>query len=134
MLVFRQREIYKLAAFVNVFTKARIHFAAEIPVLMRALQDNYADLAGGVLLEGIAHLFRENVRLSVFPTPVTAMQEGLAAAVLTGWKWKEVNGFGGDRDIEPPDPMNHLYHYLIGSNFILPQELVSMRGSHLDAC
>jgi len=122
VLVFRQREIYKLAAFVNRFTKARIHFAAEIPVLMRALQDNYADLAGG-LLEGIAHLFRENVRLSIFPTPVTAMQEGLAAAVLTGWKWKEVNGFVGARDIEPPEPMSHLYRYLVGSQFILPMDL-----------
>ena len=121
VLVFRQREIYKLAAFVNRFTKSRIHVAAEIPVLMRALQDDYADLPGG-LLEGIAQLFRENVRLSVFPTPVTAMQEGLAAAVLGGWKWKEVNGFVGARDIEPPDPMNHLYRYLLGSHFILPMD------------
>jgi hypothetical protein len=122
VLVFRQRELYKIAAYINRFTKSRIHFAAEIPVLMRALQDNYADLGGG-LLEGIAHLFRENVRLSVFPTPVTAMQDGLAAAVLSGWKWKEVNGFVGARDIEPPEPMNHLYRYLIGSQFILPMDL-----------
>jgi len=121
VLVFRQREIYKLAAFVNRFTKYRIHVASELPVLMRALQDDYADLGGG-LLEGLANLFRENVRLSVFPTPVSAMKEGLASAVLAGWKWKEVNGFVGARDIEPPDPMNHLYHYLIGSHFILPMD------------
>jgi hypothetical protein len=122
VLVFRQREIYKLAAFVNRFTNARIHVAAEIPILMRALQDNYADLEGG-LLEGIARLFRENVRLSVFPTPVSAIHEGLAAAVLTGWKWKEVNGFVTARDIEPPEPMMHLYRYLLGSQFILPMDL-----------
>jgi hypothetical protein len=89
---------------------------AGLSVLIRALQDNYNDL-DGTLLEGIARLFRENVRLNVFPIPATSMKD------LESWKWKEANGLVGVRDIEPPAPLNHLYHYLPGSGFIQPGEL-----------
>jgi hypothetical protein len=119
VLVFRERELYKMGAFVNRFTKARIHFAVELSVLVRALQDNYKDLDGS-LLEGIARLFRENVRVNVFPMPATAAKDWYAA---TGWKWKETNGLIGAQDIEPTEPFNHLYRYLIGSELILPREL-----------
>jgi hypothetical protein len=122
VLLFRERELYKMAAFVNRFTKARIHFAAGVPVLIRALQDNYKDL-DGALLEGIARLFQENVRLSVFPMPAPAIKDLEAGAPGSGWKWKEVNGVIGAQDIEPPEPLNHLYRYLLGSKFILPKEL-----------
>jgi hypothetical protein len=121
VLVFHERELYKMGAFVNRFTKSRVHFAVELSALVHALQDNYQDL-DGVLLEGVARLFRENVRLSVFPVPSQALEEGSAPA---GWKWKETNGLVGARDIEPAEPLNHLYRYLVGSGFILPNELAS---------
>jgi hypothetical protein len=121
VLVFHERELYKMGAFVNRFTKSRVHFAVELSALVRALQDNYQDL-DGVLLEGVARLFRENVRLSVFPVPTQALEEGSAPV---GWKWKATNGLVGARDIEPAEPLNHLYRYLVGSGFILPNELAS---------
>lgn len=121
VLVFRERELYKMGAFVNRFTKARIHFAVELSLLVRALQDNYNDLDGS-LLEGIARLFRENVRVDVFPVSVVATKHWHA---VTGWTWKETDGLVGARDIEPAEPLNHLYRYLIGSEFILPRELVT---------
>jgi hypothetical protein len=121
VLVFHERELYKMGAFVSRFTKSRVHFAVELSALVRVLQDNYDNLDGS-LLEGIARLFRENVRLSVFPMPVTAMKDSDAA---DGWKWKESNGLIGARDIEPPEPLNHLYRYLIGTGLILPKELAA---------
>jgi hypothetical protein len=119
VLVFRERALYKMGAFVSRFTKARVHFAVELSVLVRVLQDSYKDLDSS-LLEGIARLFRENVRVSVFPMPAAAMENSDLAA---GWKWKEANGLISARDIEPPEPLNHLYRYLIGSGLILPREL-----------
>lgn len=124
VIIFRQRELYKMGAFVNRFTKARIHFAVGLPMLIRALQDNYNDLDGS-LLEGIARLFRENVRASVFPMSAAMMKDWQPAAAISGWKWKEVNGLIGAGDVEPPEPLNHLYRYLIGSGFILPTELAA---------
>jgi hypothetical protein len=119
VLVFRERELYKMGAFVSRFTKSRVHFAVELSVLVRVLQHSYNDLDSS-LLEGIARLFRENVRVSVFPMPAAAIKDSDTAA---GWKWKEANGLVGARDIEPPEPLNHLYRYLIGSGLILPREL-----------
>jgi hypothetical protein len=119
----RERELYKMAAFVRRFTQARIHFAAGLPVLIRALQDNYEDLEGA-LLEGIARLFRENVRLSVFPMPAAAWKDLEACGSVSGWKWKEVNGSIRAQDIEPLEPLSHLYRFLIGSEFIQPKELL----------
>jgi hypothetical protein len=119
VLVFHDQELYKMGAFVNRFTKAPIHFAVELSTTVRAMQENYKEL-DGALLEGLARLFRENVRLSVFPIPAATMKERLA---VPGWKWKETNGLVGANNIEPPEPLNHLYRYLIGSGFILPKEL-----------
>jgi hypothetical protein len=83
------------------------------------LQYSYNDLDSS-LLEGIARLFRENVRESVFPMPAAAIKDSDMAA---GWTWKEANGLVGARDIEPPEPLNHLYRYLVGTGLILPKEL-----------
>ncbi len=52
--------------------------------------------------------------------PAAEMKDSDSAA---GWKWKEANGLIGARDIEPPEPLNHLYRYLIGNGLILPREL-----------
>jgi hypothetical protein len=119
VLIFHDRELYKMGAFVNRFTKAPVHFAVELSTLVRALQDNYKDLDGS-LLEGLARLFHENVRLSVFPTPAAAMKDRLAAS---DWKWTEANGVIGAADVEPAEPLNHLYRYLVGSGFILPMQI-----------
>jgi hypothetical protein len=115
VLVFHDRELYKMGAFVNRFTKAPIHFAVELSTTVRAMLENYKEL-DGALLEALARLFRENVRLSVFPIPAATMKDWFAAS---GWKWTETNGLIGANNIEPPEPLNHLYRYLIGSGFIL---------------
>jgi hypothetical protein len=52
--------------------------------------------------------------------PAAAIKDSDAVA---GWKWKEANGLVGARDIEPPEPLNHLYQYLIANGLILPKEL-----------
>jgi hypothetical protein len=119
VLVFHDRELYKMGAFVNRFTKAAVHFAVELSSLVRAFQDTYKDL-DGALLEGLARLFHENVRLSVFPTPAAALKDRLAAS---DWKWTEANGVIGVSDVEPAEPLNHLYRYLVASGFILAQEI-----------
>jgi hypothetical protein len=60
-------------------------------VLVRVLKDRYKDLAG-TLLEGIARLFTQNVRLSVYPMAWEEVQKRVKMAGLTGWRWKEIDG------------------------------------------
>jgi len=124
VLVFREQELYKMCAFVNRFTKARIHFAVGLSTTIWALQDRYKDL-GGSLLEGLAKLFRENVRLSVFPMPEAKLQQLQASGKMTGWKWKAVDGLVHANELHPPEPLDYLYQYLLGCQFIVPMRPVA---------
>src|ERR1700754_3530118 len=81
VMLFRSQELYTMSAFANRYTKLRIHFAIGLTVLLRTLQDSYQELEGA-LLEGIARLFRENVRLCVYPMPVEELRARLTADQL----------------------------------------------------
>ena len=119
VMVFRDLELYKMSTFVNRFTKCRIHFAAGLSILVRAMQDPYEDLAGS-MLEGIARLFRLNVRLSVFPMSEADLKEWLKAVSVTGWEWQASDGVVHASKLRPARPLDYLYQYLIASRFIIP--------------
>ena len=90
VMLFRAQELYKMSAFANRYTKSRIHFAIGLSVLLRVLKDSYKELTGA-LLEGLALLFKQNVRLIVYPMTTEELR-GRATAELTGWRWKETDG------------------------------------------
>jgi len=119
MLVFRQRELYKMSAFVNRFTKSPIYFAIELSLLIRALHDNYEDLPG-TLLEGVATLLQQNVRLTVHPMRSANLENSLRNHGVGGWRWREKEGMVCAADLRPEEPLEHLYQYLLGSKFIVP--------------
>ncbi|HTP67692.1 MAG TPA: hypothetical protein VMJ35_02210 [Dongiaceae bacterium] len=118
VMVFRARELYTMSAFVNRYTKSRIHFAIGLTVLVKVLEDNYNNLAGS-LMEAIARLFSENVRLSVYPMKVEDVERRVLSAGLTGWHWQEIDGLVHADKLYPDAPLGHLYQYLLTSGFIL---------------
>jgi hypothetical protein len=119
VMVFRAPELYRMSAFAARYTTSRIHFAIGLSVLVRILEDRYNELPG-TLLEGIARLFTQNVRVSVYPMPLTEVQRRVAASELTGWKWKETDGMVTADNLHPSGPLESLYQYLLSSGFILP--------------
>jgi hypothetical protein len=121
VMLFRARELYTMSAYANRYTKSRIHFAIGLMVIVRIFEDRYKDLPGS-LLEGIARLFTQNVRVSVYPMPAEDMQRQVKAAGLTGWTWKETNGMVTADNLHPSGPLESLYQYLLASEFILPGE------------
>lgn len=123
-LVFRQRELYKMSAFVNRFTKYRIYFAIELSQLIRALHDNYEDLPG-TLLEAIATLLQQNVRLTAHPMCPAALENYLRNHGVSGWRWKEKDGIVYADDLHPEEPLDHLYQYLLKSKFVVPVRVAS---------
>lgn len=124
VILFRARELYKMSAFANRYTKSRIHFAVGVTVLLRVLNDRYRDLPG-TLLEGIARLFMQNVRVSVYPMATEEVERRIDVSGLTGWRWKETNGMITADDLHPPKPLDHLYEYLLSSEFIIPEKPVT---------
>jgi hypothetical protein len=118
-MVFRALEIYVMSAFVNRYTKSRIHFAIGLSVLMRVLEGGYKNLEGS-LLEALARPLRQNVRVSVYPTPTEEVEKLIKAAGMTGWRWKETNGMVQANELHAAEPLDFLYQYLLGSKLILP--------------
>jgi len=108
-----------MSTYANRYTKSRIHFAIGLTVLVRVFEDSYKDLAG-TLLEGIARLFMQNVRLIVYPMAAEEVRRRVTMAGLTGWRWKEINGMVSADNLHPSGPLDSLYQYLLGSKFILP--------------
>ena len=119
VMVFRAQELYSMSAYVNRYTKSRVHFAIGLTVLVRVLQDRYNDLAG-TLLEGVARLFTQNVRLTVYPMLVDVTQRRATLAGLSGWTWKETDGVVTVDNLHPVGALNSLYEYLLKSELILP--------------
>ena len=107
-----------MSAFANRYTKLRIHFAVGLTVQVRVLEDSYNELPGA-LLEALARIFTQNVRVSVYPMPAEELRRRAAAAQLTGWTWKETDGMVSADNLHPSEPLNSLYQYLLKSEFIL---------------
>jgi len=124
VMLFRAKELYKMSAYVNRYTKSRIHFVIGLTVLLRVLDDRYKDLPG-TLLEGIARLFMQNVRVSVYPMAAEEVRRHVDLSGLTGWRWKETGGMIAADDLHPPGSLDHLYQYLLGSEFIIPEKPVT---------
>jgi hypothetical protein len=119
VMIFRAKELYTMSAYANRYTKSRIHFAIGLTVLVRVFEDRYKDLPG-TLLEGIARLFTQNVRLSVYPMAAEEVQKRVNTAGLTGWRWKEIDGMVSADNLHPSGPLDSLYQYLLSSELIIP--------------
>ena len=121
VMLFRNREIYTMSAFANRYTKLRIYFAIGLTVQVRVLEDSYNDLPGS-LLEALARLFTQNVRLFVYPMPAEELRRRAAEAKLTGWTWEETDGMVSANHLHPSEPLNSLYQYLLKSEFVIAAE------------
>jgi hypothetical protein len=121
VMVFRVPELYLMSAFLNRYTKLRIHFSVGLSVLVRVLEDRYKALPGSVL-EGVARLFTQNVRMVVHPMPVEELERWVKETGLTGWAWEETNGMVTADTLHPAKPIDYLYKYLLSEFWILPCE------------
>ena len=62
VLLFSKPELYHMTALVNRYTQEPVRFVVGVSLLIRAFEDVYGNLAGR-LLEALARLFAENVRI-----------------------------------------------------------------------
>lgn len=118
-LVFRERELYNMSAFVSRYTKFPVQFAVGLSVLIFALQDRYRPLSGA-LLEATGRLFMQHVKLCVYPMEEEALKARLSALGINDWTFTATQGMVYAENLVPPEPLGHLYRYLIGCNFIVP--------------
>jgi hypothetical protein len=122
VLLFRQPELYRMTALVNRHTQAPVRFAAGLSLVIRAFEDVYGNLEGR-LLEALARLFAQNVRIYVYPMTATDLGEWLKSTSTTGWEWSETNGWVSASQLRRAPPLGHLFAYLLASSFLVPMRV-----------
>jgi hypothetical protein len=122
VLLFRKPELYQMTALVNRHTQAPVRFVGGLSMVIRAFEDIYGNLEGK-LLEALARLFAQNVRIYVYPMTAADLQEWLQSASINGWEWSETNGWVSASELRREPPLGHLFAYLLASNFLVPMRL-----------
>ena len=122
VLLFRQGELYNMTALVNRYTQAPVRFVAGLSLTIRAFEDIYGNLEGR-LLEALARLFAQNVRIYAYPMAATELRERLKGVSAAGWEWSETNGMVSAAQLRRAPPLGHLFDYLLASNFLVPMQV-----------
>jgi hypothetical protein len=122
VLLFRKGELYHMTSLVNRYTQAPVRFVAGLSLIVRAFEDIYGNLEGR-LLEALARLFAQNVRIYAYPMTATELRERLKGISAAGWEWSETNGMVSATQLRRAPPLGHLFAYLLASTFLVPMQV-----------
>jgi hypothetical protein len=120
VLLFRERELYSMTALVNRYTREHVRFVVGLSLLIRSWEDRYANLDGS-FLEALSRLLAQNVRIYAYPMRSEDLKHALEG-IAASWQWDDTNGWVSARQLRPASPLNHLYGYVLASNFVIPME------------
>jgi hypothetical protein len=119
VLLFRQSELYNMKTLVSRYTQAPVRFVVGISLMIQAFEGIYGNLEGR-LLEALARLLAQNVRIYAYPMSSTELRERLKGFSASGWEWSETNGMVSADQVRHAPPLGHLFAYLLASNFLVP--------------
>jgi hypothetical protein len=122
VLLFRGGELYHMTTLINRYTQAPVRFVLGLSLIIRAFEDIYGNLEGR-LLEALARLFAQNVRIYAYPMAATELRERLKGVSAAGWEWTETNGMVSASQLRRAPPLGHLFDYLLASNFMVPMQV-----------
>ena len=101
VLISNYARYFRLASYLSRYTKKMIGIAMGVPSLREVFEEKYyTDLEGGIL-ESFGRLFKNDLRLYVYPS-----QEGTTGSIITA----------GNLRVAPH--LRHLYSYLLDNHFI----------------
>src|SRR5277367_5341476 len=122
VLLFRQSELYNMKTLVSRYTQAPVRFANCLSLMIQALEGIYGNLEGR-LLEALARLLAQCVRIYAYPMSATALREKLQDGEGRGWEWSETNGMVTADQVHHAPPLGLLFAYLLASNFLVPMQV-----------
>jgi len=121
VLLFRERELYTMTDFVNRYTEEPVRFVVGLSVVIRAFEDRYNKLDGS-FLKALSLLLARNVRIYAYPMATADLQEAIQNISATDWDWAGTDGWVSARQLRPAPPRQHLYAYILDSNFLVPMQ------------
>jgi hypothetical protein len=125
LLATRHRELYRTTAFIRRYTGGPLRFALALPALVRIFDGaRYQELEGRIL-EALARLFAQDVRVLAYPGRRDAMGRLLAGEGEGRWTLSGRGAWLTAGEMRPGPPLRFLYEYLLASGFLVslsPQE------------
>src|SRR5262249_61436302 len=118
--IVKQRELARMPALLNRFTEEPVGLAVGLSLLVRIFQDAHYRHLDGRMLEGIARLFADNVKVYAYPMAVADLEEQLRLLSAKDWMMERTGAWVSLEQLRPPPPLCHLHDYLISSGFIVP--------------
>jgi hypothetical protein len=122
VLLFRQGELYQMKTLVSRYTQAPVRFVVGLSLMIQAFEGIYGNLEGR-LLEALARLFAQNVRIYAYPMSSAELREKLKGLPASNWEWSETNGMVSATQVRRAPPLGHLFAYLLASNFLVPMQV-----------
>jgi hypothetical protein len=122
VLLFRQSELHNMKTLVSRYTQAPVRFAVGLSLIIQSFESIYSNLEGR-LLEALARLLAQNVRIYAYPMSSTELRERLKDFPNSGWEWSETNGMVSAEQLRHAPPLGHLFAYLLASNFLVPMQV-----------
>jgi hypothetical protein len=123
VLLFRQSELHNMKTLVSRHTQAPVRFVVGLSLMIQSLAGIYGDLEGR-LLEALARLFAQNVRIYAYPMSSAELRERLKGIPSAAdWEWSETNGMVCADQVRHAPPLGHLFAYLLASNFLVPMQV-----------
>ncbi len=101
VLISNYAEYYKLAAYLQRYTKCRMGFVLGIPNLKELFDVKYYEMLDGGILESFGRLFKNELKLYVYPFYDSSLGQ-LTTAL----------------DLEVPEHLTHLYKHLLESDYV----------------
>jgi hypothetical protein len=129
VLLFRERELYGMTTLVNRYTKEPIRFVVGLSLLVRVWESRYNNLPGS-FLEALSRLLPQNVRIYAYPMNSKDLEQAIQSISAIHWQWTDTNGWVSARQLHPPPPLDHLYDYVLASNFLIPLEIPGAPKTH----
>jgi hypothetical protein len=122
VLLFRKGELFEMKTLVSRYTQAPVRFVVGLSLMIQALESFYGNLEGR-LLEALARLLAQNVRIYAYPMTSAELRERLKGFPNSGWEWDETNGLVSATQLRHAPPLGHLFAYLLASNFLVPMQV-----------
>ena len=101
VLISNYAEYYKLAAYLQRYTKSRIGIVMGIPNLKELFDEKYYELLEGGILESFGRLFKNDLKLYIYPFMDPAYPELTTIA-----------------NMDVPEHVTHLFKHLVQSGYI----------------
>jgi hypothetical protein len=101
VLISNYAEYYKLAAYLQRYTKSRIGIVLGVPNIKELFDTKYYDSLEGGILESFGRLFKNDLKLYVYPFHDQQLSETIKA-----------------HEVEVPEHLGHLFRHLMENGYI----------------